>query len=85
MPSLYFACTKLKGYIISQDVHVISKTDVIKCMLSYPILRDRICKWMLALTKFLLQYVLAKAIKRQVLTTFLVDHPCYVWMSKALK
>ena len=45
-------------------------------MLSYPILRDQICKWMLALTKFCLQYVLAKVVKGQVFVDFLVNHPC---------
>ena len=62
--------------MLSQDVHVISKTDVIKYMSSYPILRGRISKWTLALTEFLLQYVPAKAVKSQVLADFLIDHPC---------
>ena len=74
--SLYFACTKLKSYMISRDVHVISKTDLIKYMLFYPILRGRIGKWMLALTEFSLQYIPEKAVKGQVLADFLVDHPC---------
>ena len=50
--SLYSACTKLKSYIKSQNVHVILKTDLIKYMLSYSILRGCISKWMLALTEF---------------------------------
>ena len=62
--------------MISPDVHVISKIDLIKYILSYPIRRGCIGKWMLALTKFSLQYVPAKAIKGQVLADFLVDHPC---------
>ena len=74
--SLHFACTKLKSYLICQDVYVISKTDVIKCMLSYPILKGRIGKWMLALTEFSLRYVPTKVVKGQVLADFLVDHPC---------
>ena len=45
-------------------------------MLSYPILRGHIGKWMLALTEFSLQYVPAKVVKGQVLADFLVDHLC---------
>ena len=74
--SLYRACTKLKSYMIARDVHVISKTDVIKYMLSYSILSRHIGKWMLALIEFSLQYVPAKAVKGQVLADFLVDDPC---------
>ena len=74
--SLYYTCTKLKSYMISRDVHVISKIIIIKYMLSYPILRGCIGKWMLALTEFSLEYVPAKAIKGQIVVDFLVDHPC---------
>ena len=62
--------------MISRNVHVISKTDIIKYMLSYPMLMGHIGKWMLALTEFLLQYIPAKAVKGQVLADFLVGHPC---------
>ena len=48
--------------MISRDVHVISKIDVIKYMLSYPILRGRLGKWMLALTEFSLQYIPANVV-----------------------
>jgi hypothetical protein len=49
---LYFACMKLKHYIKPVDVHVYSHYDVIKHMLSKPILHSRIGKWALALTEY---------------------------------
>ena len=61
--------------MISRDVHVISKINVMKYSLSCPFLRAHIGKWMLALTEFSLQYVPAKAVKGQVLGNFLVDNP----------
>ena len=70
----YFSCTKLKHYLIPCDVFIISQINVIKYMFSSPMLHNRVGKWMLALTEFWLHFILAKAIKGQVLTDFLVDH-----------
>ncbi|GKV12333.1 hypothetical protein SLEP1_g23490 [Rubroshorea leprosula] len=58
------------------QVYVISKTDVIKYMLSRPLLRGRIGKWVLALSEFNLKYMPQKAVKGQALAYFLADHPC---------
>ncbi|XP_016199503.1 uncharacterized protein LOC107640499 [Arachis ipaensis] len=74
--ALYFSCLKLKYYLIPMNVYVISKFDVLKYMLSSPILHGRLGKWMLALTEFSLHFVPARAVKGQVLADFLVDHPC---------
>ncbi|KAL1318352.1 hypothetical protein AAHE18_15G200100 [Arachis hypogaea] len=74
--ALYFSCLKLKYYLIPRNVYVISKFDVLKYMLSSPIFHGRLGKWMLALTKFSLHFVPARAVKGQVLADFLVDHPC---------
>ena len=45
-------------------------------MLSKPVLRGRIGKWILALSEFSLNYVPAKAVKGQAIADFLADHPC---------
>lgn len=47
--SLYFSCTNLNHYIKSSDVFVYSDFDIIKHMLSKPILHSRVGKWALAL------------------------------------
>jgi hypothetical protein len=41
---LYFSCIKLRYYLLSAECTVVSKADVIKHMLSMPILNGRIEK-----------------------------------------
>ena len=60
---LYFSCTKLRHYLLSAECVVVSKDDVIKYMVSLPILNGRIGKWILALYEFDLKYESAKAVK----------------------
>ncbi|GLU07027.1 hypothetical protein SLE2022_240070 [Rubroshorea leprosula] len=74
--ALFFAAIKLRHYLLYSEVYVISKTDVIKYMLSRPLLRGRIGKWVLALSEFNLKYMPQKAVKGQALADFLADHPC---------
>ena len=71
---LYFSCIKLKQYIKPVDVYVSSHFDIIKHMLSKPILHSRIGKWALALTEYSLTYAPLKAMKGQIVADFLVDH-----------
>jgi len=53
---------------------VVSKADVIKHMLSLPILNGRIGKWIMALSEFDLRYESAKAVKGQVMPDFVTQH-----------
>jgi hypothetical protein len=52
----------------------VSKDDVIRYMLSLPILKGRIGKWILALSEFDLRYESAKAVKGQAVADFVVQH-----------
>jgi hypothetical protein len=74
--ALYFSALKLRHYMLAYVVFVIAQTDIIKYMLSKPILSGRMCKWSLALVEFHLLYVPQKAVKGQALADFLADHPC---------
>ena len=67
---LYFSCTKLRHYLLSTECTVVSKADVIKHMLSMPILNGRMGKWILALSEFDLRYESAKAVKGQIMADF---------------
>jgi hypothetical protein len=67
---LYFSCIKLRHYLLSAECTVICKDDVVKYMLSMPILSGRIGKWILALSEFDLRYESAKAVKEQVMADF---------------
>ena len=66
-------------------VEIMCKMDVIKYMLSRPMITGKVAKWSLALLEFHLQYVPQKATKGQVLADFLADHPCLDINSEILK
>nr|AAX95395.1 Reverse transcriptase (RNA-dependent DNA polymerase), putative [Oryza sativa Japonica Group]ABA92966.2 retrotransposon protein, putative, unclassified [Oryza sativa Japonica Group] len=66
--------TRLRHYLLSNECTVICKADVVKYMLSAPILKGRIGKWIFTLTEFDLRYESPKAIKGQAIADFIVDH-----------
>jgi len=80
---LYFSCTKLKHYIKPFDVYVYSHFDIIKHMLSKPILHSRVGKWALALTEYSLTYKSLKAVNGQIVADFIVDHSIVEVMSSS--
>ena len=48
--ALYFACTKLRHYLIKFQVYMVSQTDLMKYMLNQPLIIGMIGKWYLALS-----------------------------------
>ena len=72
--SLYFACTKLRHYLLSSESKVFSQTDVIKHMIHRPILSGRIGKWAYGLIEYNLAYESLKSGKGQVVADFIVEH-----------
>ncbi|XP_059627432.1 uncharacterized protein LOC132270260 [Cornus florida] len=73
--SLYYSAMKLRVYMRPVDVYILCQTNVIKYMLSRPLITGRIGKWALALMEFNFIYVLQKSVKGRVLADFLADHP----------
>jgi ribonuclease HI len=71
---VYYSCTKFRHYLLNAECTVYSKFDVIKHMLSMPILNGRIGKWILALSKFELKFESARAIKGQIIADFITEH-----------
>jgi hypothetical protein len=71
---VYYSCTKFRHYLLNAECTVYSKFDVIKHMLSMPILNGRIGKWILALSEFVLKFESAKAIKGQIIADFITEH-----------
>ena len=71
---LYYACTKLRHYLLSSTCIVTCQADVIKHMLQKPILSGRIGKWAYALVEYDLAYESLRAIKGQVVVDFIVEH-----------
>jgi len=71
---LYFSCNKLRHYLLSAECTVICKDDVVRYMLSMPIMSGRIGNWILALSEFDLRYESAKAVKGQIMANFVTQH-----------
>jgi hypothetical protein len=67
---LYYACTKLRHYLLSSMCIVACQTNVIKYMLHRPILSGRIGKWAYAL----IEYESLKSMKGQIVANFIVEH-----------
>jgi hypothetical protein len=53
---LFYACTKLRYYLLSSSCTVLCQIDVIKHMLQSPIMSGRIGKWAYALIEYDLAY-----------------------------
>jgi hypothetical protein len=70
---LFFTCTKLRHILLSAETIVICKSDVIKHMLSAPVLKGRLGKWMFALSEFDVRYQPAKAVKGQALADLVAE------------
>jgi hypothetical protein len=60
---LFFTCTKLQHILLFAEIIVIYKSDIIKHMLSTPMLKGRLGKWMFTLSEFDIRYQPAKAVK----------------------
>jgi hypothetical protein len=71
---VYYSCTKFRHYLLNVECVVYLKFDVIKHMLSMPILNGRIGKWILALSEFELKFESIKAIKGQIIADFITEH-----------
>jgi len=71
---LYFSCVKLRHYLLSAECTVVCKDEVVRYMLSMPIMSGRIGKWILALSEFDLRYESAKAVKGQIMADFVTQH-----------
>jgi ribonuclease HI len=70
---LLFTCTKLRHILLFAEIIVIYKSDIIKHMLSAPVLKGRLGKWMFALSEFDIWYQPAKAVKGQALANLIAE------------
>jgi hypothetical protein len=65
---LFFTCTKLWHILLFAEIIIIWRSDAIKLMLSAPVLKGRLRKWMFALSELNIWYQPAKAVKGQALS-----------------
>ena len=73
--ALFFAIDKLEHYMQAYMVRLISKADLIKYVLSRPVVSGCIARWKVLPQQYDLAYVPQKAVKGQALVDFLADHP----------
>ncbi|KAL0325218.1 UNVERIFIED_CONTAM: hypothetical protein Sradi_5091100 [Sesamum radiatum] len=73
--ALIFSIQKLKHYFQSHSIHLVSKGNPLKYVMTKPVLSDRLARWYLQLQQFEITYAPQKAVKGQVLADFLADHP----------
>ena len=71
---LYYACIKLRHYLLSSTCIVTCQADVIKHILQKPILSGRIGKWAYALVEYDLAYESLKSVKGQIVADLIVEH-----------
>jgi ribonuclease HI len=72
--SLFYACSKLRHYLLASTCVVACQVDAIKHMLQQSILSGRIRKWTYALIEYDLAYEPLKSMKGQVVADFIVGH-----------
>jgi hypothetical protein len=70
---LFFTCTKLHHILLSVEVIIICKSEVIKHMLSAPVLKGPLGKWMFALSEFDIWYHPTKVVKGQALVDLITE------------
>jgi hypothetical protein len=70
---LFFTCTKLRHILLSAEIIIICKSDVIKHMLLAPMLKGQLGKWMFALPEFDIRYQPVKAVKGQALADLIAE------------
>ncbi|XP_074296967.1 uncharacterized protein LOC141627634 [Silene latifolia] len=73
--ALVFAIQKLRHYMQAHTIHVVSKVDPIKYILSRPVLSGKLAKWALLLKQYDLVFVPQKVVKGQAIADFFADHP----------
>lgn len=67
--------TKLRHYMLTHKVQLITKINPLKYLLSKEALIGRLAKWAMILSEFDIEYVDHKAIKEQAIADQLVDAP----------
>jgi ribonuclease HI len=70
---LFFTYTKLRHILLFVEIIIICKSDVIKHMMSAPVLKGRLGKWMFALSELDIWYQPTKAVKGQALADLIAE------------
>jgi len=67
---------KLRHYLLSHHITVISRANPLRYLLSKPLLSRRLAKWDILLAPFDIKFMPQKAVMGQLIADFLATHPC---------
>ncbi|KAG9458111.1 hypothetical protein H6P81_002619 [Aristolochia fimbriata] len=73
--ALNFTIQKLQHYLLGYSTNLISRADLLKYIMLWPILSGLLAKWVLLLSEFEINFMPQRAIKGQALLNFLANHP----------
>ena len=73
---LVFAIQKMRYYLVGQTIHVISKVNPLRLLMTKPsLLNGQLEKWAILLSQYEMQFLPQKAVKGQAVADFLAKHP----------
>ena len=75
--ALVWATKKLRHYMLTHTVHVISEHNPIKYLFQQPAINGRLSRWMVMLAEFDLKYIPEKSIKGKVVAELLAGQPTH--------
>ncbi|XP_077221706.1 uncharacterized protein LOC143855474 [Tasmannia lanceolata] len=73
--ALVWATQRLRHYLLSSKILLLSRMDPLKYLFEKPALTGRTARWLLLLSKFDITYVTQKSVKGQVIAEQLADSP----------
>ncbi|KAI0494874.1 hypothetical protein KFK09_025020 [Dendrobium nobile] len=73
--ALIFAVQKLRHYMLSHKISLISRVNPLQYLMTRPTLSGRLARWSMILLQFDITYVPQRAVKGQALADFLASHP----------
>ncbi|XP_074299358.1 uncharacterized protein LOC141630435 [Silene latifolia] len=73
--ALVWATKKLRHYMLTHTIHVISRMNPLKYLFEKPILSGKITRWTMILAEFDLTFMALKSIKGKAISDYLADIP----------
>src|SRR3954471_20273320 len=74
--ALVFAVQKMQHYLVGQTIHVISKVNPLRLLMTKPSsLNGRLAKWAILLSQYDMHFLPKKAIKGQAIAKFMAENP----------
>ena len=74
--ALVFAVQKMRHYLAGQTIHVVSRINPLRLLMTKPsALNGRLTKWAMLLSRYDIHFIPQKATKGQAIANFLAENP----------